>query len=129
MGFRRLRGLANQLDEQVERRPSILSLRPELTGMKDQDSFLGDPITRCVQQPVSDIVGQGRRMGHIKTELYCRGDLIDVLSARARGPDKIFVNLTFVNRERGCNLNHGAPHTDDGRLGNAPRYLGIGACF
>ena len=45
-------------------------------------------------------------MGHIKTELHCCRDLIDILPARPGGADKVLINLLLVDRNCPSNSNH-----------------------
>jgi len=45
-------------------------------------------------------------MGHIEAELHGRGDLIDILPARAGGADEFLMNFFLIDRDRGGNSNH-----------------------
>jgi hypothetical protein len=45
-------------------------------------------------------------MGHIEAELHGRGDLIDILPARAGGADELLMNFFLIDRDRAGNSNH-----------------------
>lgn len=45
-------------------------------------------------------------MGHIEAELNGRGDLIDILPARAGGADEFLMNFFLTDRDRADNSNH-----------------------
>ena len=48
-----------------------------------------------LHQPLFDLFGQ-RRGRDIETQLHGRGDLVDVLAARARGADETLVDFAFI---------------------------------
>ena len=45
-------------------------------------------------------------MGHIEAELHGRGDLIDILPARAGGADELLMNFGLMDRDGAGNSNH-----------------------
>jgi hypothetical protein len=45
-------------------------------------------------------------MGRVEAQLNGRGDLIDILPARAGGPDELLMNFFFADRDCVGNLNH-----------------------
>jgi len=45
-------------------------------------------------------------MDYIEAKLHGRGDLIDILPARARGADELLVNFFLIDRDRAGNSNH-----------------------
>ena len=45
-------------------------------------------------------------MGHIEAELHGRGDLIDILPARAGGADELLMNFFLSDCDRAGNWNH-----------------------
>ena len=45
-------------------------------------------------------------MGHVETELHGRGDLIDILPARAGGADEFLMDFFLTDRDRAGNSNH-----------------------
>ena len=45
-------------------------------------------------------------MRHIEAELHGRGDLIDILPARAGGADELLMNFSLIDRDRAGNSNH-----------------------
>jgi hypothetical protein len=45
-------------------------------------------------------------MGHVEAELHGRGDLIDILPARAGGADEFLMNFFLTDRDRAGYSNH-----------------------
>jgi hypothetical protein len=45
-------------------------------------------------------------MGHVEAQLNGRGDLIDILPARAGGADELLMNFFLADRDRAGNSNH-----------------------
>ncbi len=79
----------------------VLFLGAVALGLEDKDAFGRNPAVGQCQEALLDIVGQaGGR--HIKAQVDCAGDLVDVLAARALRPDGADLNLRLVNSDHGA---------------------------
>jgi hypothetical protein len=105
-GFGRQGRCANQMDQSLQGVLTILFLGSKSPGLDDQYPRIRHPFPRYASQAPPDIVGQRRGPGSIKPKLNSRSDLIDVLPARARGPNKRLLNLPLVNGDIFCYSNH-----------------------
>ena len=65
--------------------------------MDDQNAVFSDPPAGQMHETSADVIGQCGGLGYIKPDLYGRGDLVDVLAARAGCADEILLNFTRIN--------------------------------
>jgi len=63
-------------------------------------------------------------MGHIEAELHGRGDLIDILPARAGGADELLMNFFLIDHNRAGNSNHASSVRRVGFSGKRRFYPG-----
>ena len=105
-GFRRQGRCANQMDQSLHGVLTILLLGSKSPGLDDQYPCIRHPFPGNGSETPSDIVGKRGGPGRIKPKLNSRSDLVDVLPARARGPNKRLLNLPLVNGDIFCYLNH-----------------------
>lgn len=98
--------LANQMDQSLQGVLTILLLGSKSPGLDDQDPRIGHPFSGNGSETPADIIGKRRGPGRIKPKLNSRSDLVDILSAWTRGPNKRLLNLPFVNGDIFCYSNH-----------------------
>ena len=93
--------LLQEAEQSLERILPVTLLRTEAAGSDDDDAILGHALARQRGQPLLQIIGQGGRGQRRKPQLDRCLDLIDVLPARARGPDEIKSDLLLRDRWSG----------------------------
>jgi hypothetical protein len=98
--------LADQAYQAGNSVPAVLFLGAEPTGIDDKTAFFGHTLSGQTGKAVPNLFGERRGMGHIERELHGRGNLIDILTARARGADELLVNFFLTDRDRASNPNH-----------------------
>ena len=101
----------------------VLFLRAVALGFEDKDAFGGNPAVGQRQQALLDIVGQaGGR--HVKAQVDCAGDLVDVLAARALRPDGADLDLRLVNSDHWAHKKPpGAVKLDTARINTAQEII------
>src|SRR3954452_3689576 len=105
---RGFRGFAEQGDETVQRVLSIAVLRPETLRQDHQDALPGQTPACQLLGAHGDIVGQRGRAANVEAQLYGRGQLVDVLAARARGAHERLLDLSLVDADGRSDLDHAA---------------------
>ena len=112
-GLRRRGGLTDQTDQPVHCIPAILILCTESPGGYDQDALPGHPSSGQSSETPADIGGKRGGPARVKPKLDSSGNFVDILPSRSRGPDKILLDLAFINCYAICYTNHSPP---SGRL-------------
>ena len=112
-----MRCLLQETPQPLQRILPVTLLRTETTRRNDNDPILGHALPRQSREPLFQIVRQGGRRQRRKPELHRRLDLIDVLPARPRGPDKVKNDLLLGDRDGTSDAQHGAKLTDQRRGG------------
>src|SRR6187551_3312418 len=95
----RLRGLSHQRDETLQRIVPVAALGAEPLRGNDQHAIRGDAISGKGDEPRPYGGGEIARMGHIKPQLHCRGDLVDILAAGAGGANETLLDFALVQRD------------------------------
>jgi len=75
-------GAAQEFREPLHCVPAVLLLGPKPARIDDQNPFPGQPLARQSFQSLSHVLGDGRGFGRVKTQLYSRGNLVDILPSR-----------------------------------------------
>jgi hypothetical protein len=83
-------------------------LRAVSAGVDHQHAVAGHPPAGQRGQALADLVGQRGRVGRVEPELDGRGNLVDVLPARARGADELHLDLALVQHNVRRDANHAA---------------------
>src|SRR4030095_3397769 len=91
--------LSNERDQAHPRRLPVLRLQPILAAVYQQDTITADPVACQSGQPLLHGFWKIRRRD-VEAKLDGGRDLVDVLASGSRGPDKAFVDLTLVERQR-----------------------------
>jgi hypothetical protein len=85
------------LDEPIHGVLSVSFLRAESPGLDDDHAVFCDPSSRQTDQALPNVRWERKGLAHVKAELNSRGDLVDILPARARGTDKSLMDFPLVN--------------------------------
>jgi len=104
--FGPLRCLADQGHQAGNSVLAVLLLGAKPPSIYDQITLPGHTISGQTDQAFPNVFGEGRRMGHIETELHCRGDLIHILAAGAGGANELLMNFFFIDRDGIGNPKH-----------------------
>src|SRR5205823_2315973 len=89
-------------------------LRPVAAGEDRQEPVVTDATARQPDEPLADVLRQGSRAAGIEPQPDRRGDLVDVLTARPRGPDELERDLVVGDRDAAVDLDH-RDNEEDGR--------------
>src|SRR5580704_14453256 len=105
---RRDGGLADQLDQAVERilpiaAPGAVALRDD-----DQHAVAGQPRAGEPLQTGAHVVRQRRRVAYVEAKLNRGRQLVDVLAARPRRAHEALFDFALVDRDVGGDADHGA---------------------
>lgn len=91
LGF--FRRLPQEGDQTLDSILTVTLLAAKSLGGYQQLTFLGKAVARQFHQPLTDILGQGGRMGGIKAQLHRRSHFVHVLTAWAGGKHKLEVKF------------------------------------
>ena len=108
-------GRYSRLPDETDKPPkgglAVALLQPVLSCLDNQHPC-GCYTPACKpDQPLFHLRRQGRRVCHIEPQLYCGGQLVDILSAWSARADENELNLLLIQVDRGGDFNHAASIT------------------
>src|SRR5215510_281469 len=104
--LRRDRGLADQVDQALQRVVAVALLGAVALRRDDHHAIVGEPAAGQPFEPRAHRVGQRWRVAHVEAQLYGGRDLVDILPARTRGADEALLDLALVDGDRIGDADH-----------------------
>ena len=98
--------LANQGRESLPCVLAVFVLRSKPPGMDYNDTLISETFAGQAHEPVTHVLRQREGVGRVKAELHGRRHLIDVLTSRSRGENKLLLDLVFLDGYGLSNSNH-----------------------
>ena len=105
-----MRRLLHERHQPRKRFGAIAFLGAVLVGADDDFTFLCEASSGQTFEALAHLVGHWRVTAETEAQLHRRRHLVDVLAARARGPDKALFKVAFVQGEGGGDRNHAPQH-------------------
>lgn len=89
--------LADDPDEPIDRILAVSLLGTEPPGTNDQHAVSAYSLACQADQTPPNVFRQRGGVANVEPELHRRGDLVDILPPRSRGPDELQLDFAHLN--------------------------------